>query len=155
MERIYITRDGLAKMKADLEEMNRERLKVADQIEYARELGDLKENAEYHAAKETQALLHARIRDLEDKIARSAVVEDQDIDDSKAFVGAKVRVRNKKTNKEFNYVLVGPVEADMASGKISVKSPVGQALLGKSVGDVVVAKVPAGDIPFEILDISR
>lgn len=155
MERIYITRDGLAKMKADLEEMNRERLKVADQIEYARELGDLKENAEYHAAKETQALLHARIRDLEDKIARSAVVEDQDIDDSKAFLGAKVRVRNKKTNKEFNYVLVGPVEADMASGKISVKSPVGQALLGTSVGDVVVAKVPAGDIPFEILDISR
>jgi transcription elongation factor GreA len=155
MDRIYITRAGLEKMKRDLVQMNSDRHKVADQIEYARELGDLKENAEYHAAKEMQALLHARIRDLEDKIARSAVLEDQEIDESKAFVGAKVRVRNKKSNKEFDYMLVGPVEADMASGKISIKSPVGQALLGGSVGDVVMAKVPAGDIPFEILDISR
>ena len=155
MDHIYISREGLAKMKEELEECNRQRFRLADQIEHARELGDLKENAEYHSAKEAQALLHARIRDMEDKIARSKVLEDQDIDDSKAFLGATVRVLNKKTRKEFSYTLVGPVEADMASGKISVKSPVGQALLGASVGDEVLAKVPAGDIPFKILDISR
>jgi transcription elongation factor GreA len=154
-DKLYVTRDGLVKMKADLASMNEERLKIADTIESARELGDLKENAEYHAAKEAQALLHARIRDLEDKVARSVILEDQDIDMSKAYVGATVRVLNQKTKKESNYILVSPVEADMASGKISTESPVGKALLGKSVGDVAKASVPAGDLPLEILEITR
>ena len=154
-DKLYVTRDGLVKMKDDLASMNEDRLKIADTIESARELGDLKENAEYHAAKEAQALLHARIRDLEDKVARSVILEDQDIDISKAYVGATVRVLNKKTKKEANYILVSPVEADMASGKISTESPVGKALLGKSVGDVAKANVPAGDLPLEILEITR
>jgi transcription elongation factor GreA len=154
-DKLYVTRDGLVKMKADLANMNEERLKIADTIESARELGDLKENAEYHAAKEAQALLHARIRDLEDKVARSLILEDQDIDTSKAYVGATVRVLNQKTKKEFNYILVSPVEADMASGKISTESPVGKALLGTSVGDVATACVPAGDLPLKVLEITR
>jgi transcription elongation factor GreA len=152
---IYVTRDGLDGMKAKLVEMNEERMKIADKIEEARELGDLKENAEYHAAKEAQAMLHAHLRDLEDKIARSKVLEDQDIDLTKAYVGAIVQVRNKKTGKEITYTLVSPVEADMASGKISTQSPVGKAILGGSIGDVVTATVPAGDINLEILTISR
>lgn len=152
---IYVTRDGLTGMKADLVNMNKERMKIADTIEVARELGDLKENAEYHAAKEAQAMLHARIGDLEDKIARSKILEDQDIDLSKAYVGAKVVVLNKKTGKEINYTLVSPVEADMATGKISTKSPVGAAILGASVGDEVIANIPAGDIKLKVLDISR
>ena len=152
---LYVTRDGLVRMKADLVQMNEDRMKIAATIEYARELGDLKENAEYHAAKEAQAMLHARIRDLEDKIARSVILEDQEIDLTKAYVGATVRVRNQKTKKESTYVLVSPVEADMASGKISTQSPVGQALLGKSTGDVAVAKIPAGDLTLKILEISR
>jgi transcription elongation factor GreA len=114
----------------------------------------LSENAEYHAAKEAQALLHARIRDLEDKVTRAALVEDQDMDTSKAFVGSKVRVRNTKTNRETLYSLVNPLEMDLAKGKISVKAPVGKALLGHSVGETVVAKVPAGDLELEILEIS-
>ncbi len=152
---LYVTRDGLLKMKADLVQMNENRLHIAQTIEHARDLGDLKENAEYHAAKEAQAHLHARIRDLEDKIARSVILEDTDVDTSKAYVGATVRVRNNKTKKETTYTLVSPVEADLASGKISTQSPVGQALLGKAVGDKVVAKVPAGDLPLEVLEISR
>lgn len=152
---IYVTRDGLTGMKADLVEMNKTRMKIADTIEVARELGDLKENAEYHAAKEAQAMLHARIGNLEDKIARSKILEDQDIDLSKAYVGAKVVVLNQKTKKKMNYTLVSPVEADMASGKISTKSPVGAAILGGSIGDVVVASIPAGDLKMEILEISR
>lgn len=154
-DKIYVSREGLAKMKGDLEAMKRDRMKVAATIETAREMGDLKENAEYHAAKEAQAMLHARIRDLESNIARAEILEDQDIDTSKAFQGAAVRVLNRKTRKEMRYTLVGPVEADLAAGKISTQSPVGKALLGASVGDTVVAKVPAGDIALEILEISR
>lgn len=154
-DNIYISRDGLDKLKAGLVNMNQERMKIAATIEFARDMGDLKENAEYHAAKEAQAHLHARISDAEDKITRALVLEDQEIDSDKAYVGATVRLLNKKTKNEVTYHLVGPVEADMASGKISTKSPIGQALLGKAIGDRVVAKVPAGDLEFEILEISR
>lgn len=154
-DNIYVTRDGLTKMKTELEEMNENRMSIAGTIESARELGDLKENAEYHAAKEAQAMLHARIRDLEDKIARSAILEDQDIDTSKAYVGAIVRVLNQNTKKEITYTLVSPVEADMATGKISTQSPVGRALLGGAEGETVIAKVPAGDLKLDILSISR
>ena len=154
-DKIYVSREGLEKMKTDLVEMNENRLGIADTIETAREMGDLKENAEYHAAKEAQAMLHARIRDLEDKIARSAILEDHDIDTSKAYVGATVRVLNKKTDKETTYVLVSPVEADLASGKISTQSPVGKALLGTSVGDEVLAAIPAGDLRLKVIEISR
>lgn len=154
-ENIYVTKEGLEKMNSGLVAMNEERLKIAQTIEAARELGDLKENAEYHAAKEAQAMLHARIRDCEDKIARSVVIDDADIDASKAYVGATVRVRNTRLEKELTYVLVSPVEADLAAGKISTQSPVGKALLGKSVGEIVVAQVPAGDLRLEILEITR
>ncbi len=152
---IYVTQEGLDKLKASLTFMNTERMRIADTIESAREMGDLKENAEYHAAKEAQAHLHARIRDTEDKIARSEVIDDQDFDSDKAYVGSSVRVLNKNTKKEVTYQLVSPVEADMAAGKISTKSPVGQALLGKSMGDTVVAKIPAGDLKLKILEITR
>lgn len=154
-DEIYVTKEGLDKMKAGLTFMNTERMRIAETIEHARELGDLKENAEYHAAKEAQAHLHARIRDTEDKIARSVVLDGQEIDADKAYVGSSVRVLNKNTQKEVTYRLVSPVEADMAAGKISTKSPVGQALLGKSMGETVVAKIPAGDLKLEILEISR
>ncbi|PCJ56049.1 MAG: transcription elongation factor GreA [Candidatus Hydrogenedentota bacterium] len=154
-DNVYVSQEGLDKMKVDLAAMNKERMVIADTIETAREMGDLKENAEYHAAKEAQALLHARIRDLEDNIARARVVDESEMDTSKAFIGSTVRVLNKKTNKETTYVLVSPVEADMAAGKISNKSPVGQAILGKSVGDIAIAKVPAGDIKLQVLEITR
>lgn len=155
MEKLYISRDGLEKLKEELEELNKHRLVVAKAINHARSLGDLSENAEYHSAKEEQAMVHARIKDLEDKITRAAVLEDQDIDASKAYLGATVRVRNLKTNRELSYTLVSPVESDSAAAKISVQSPVGKALLGKSVGEVAVAAVPAGDLRLEILEISR
>ena len=155
MEKVYVSREGLEKMKADLAHLNAKRLHVADQIEYARNLGDLRENAEYHAAKEAQSLVHAQIRDLEDKVTRAALIEDQDIDPSKALMGATVRVLNMKTQREITYILVGPVEMDLASGKISVQSPVGKALLGCSVGDIVKARVPAGELEMQIMEITR
>ena len=155
MEKLYVTQDGLDKLKADLAESKAQTGVVAAEIEHARSYGDLRENAEYHAAKEAQAKLQERIRDLEDKVARAAIVDESQMDASKAYMGATVRVRNKKTSKEFSYTLVSPVEADLAAGKISMKSPVGKALAGKSVGETVIANVPAGDLEFEILDITR
>jgi len=154
MEKLYVSRDGLEKLKEGLREMNERRMTVANAIEHARSLGDLKENAEYHSAKEEQAMLHAKIKDIEDKIARAEILEDQDIDTSRAYMGACVRVLNKKTKKEISYTLVSPVEADMVNGKISTNSPVGRAMLGKAVGEEVLAKVPAGDLTLKILDIT-
>jgi len=155
VDNLYVSREGLTKLQEDLKACKARRMEVAATIETARGLGDLKENADYHAAKEEQAMLHARIRDLEDKVARSLILEDHQIDTSKAYTGSVVRVLNKKSKKEFTYTLVSPVEANMEEGKISVKSPVGLALLGKGVGESAVAKVPAGDITFEILEITR
>ena len=155
MDKMYVSGDGLAKMKEELAARKARRMEVAAIIEHARGFGDLRENADYHAAKEEQAMLHAHIRDLEDKIARSVVLDEREVDESKAYMGAKVRVLNKKTKKETTYTLVSPVEADLVNGKISVRSPVGEALLGKSVGDTAVAKVPAGNMEFEVLEISR
>jgi transcription elongation factor GreA len=155
MEKIHVSQEGLEKMKAELQKMKERRMVVAAAIEKARDLGDLRENADYHAAKEEQAMLHAYMGDLEDKISRAEIIDESKIDASTARVGATVRVRNKKTNKEFTYTLVSHVEADMAAGKLSVKSPVGAALLGKGVGDVATAKVPAGNIDFEVLELKR
>ncbi|MCP4642240.1 MAG: transcription elongation factor GreA [bacterium] len=155
MEKLHLTQAGLDKMKADLAECKKKVPLISAEIEHARSYGDLRENAEYHAAKEAQANLHAMMHGLEDKIARARVVDESQIDASKAYLGATVRVMNKKTSKEFVYKLVSPPEADMAAGKISMKSPVGQALAGKSVGEVAQAKVPAGTVEFEVLEISR
>jgi transcription elongation factor GreA len=154
MDKLYISRDGLEKLKQDLKDMNTRRLVVANAIEHARSLGDLKENAEYHSAKEEQAMLHAKIKDVEDKIARAEILEEQDIDTSKAYMGSTVRVLNTKTKKEITYQLVSPLEADMASGRISTASPVGRAILGKAVGEEAVATVPAGDLVLKVLEIT-
>jgi transcription elongation factor GreA len=152
-ERYYVTAEGLEKLKAELERLQARSVEVAAAIEHARSLGDLSENAEYHAAKEEQAHLHAKIRDIESKITRAVVVDPSQIDTSKVRIGATVRLRNLKTQKDVTYTLVSSLEADLASGKISIESPVGRALLGKAVGEQAVAKVPAGELILEVLDI--
>lgn len=155
MEKIYVTTEGLERLKAELAACNAKARVLSDEIEHARSYGDISENAEYHAAKEAQAKLQARIRDLEDKVTRAVVLDDSRIDASRAFLGATVRVRDCRRQKEFTYVLVSPVEADITAGRISIKSPVGQALSGKKVGDVVKARVPAGELELEIIEINR
>jgi transcription elongation factor GreA len=155
MEKLYVSQEGLDKMTAELAGCKSRTTEVAGVIEHALGFGDLRENADYHAAKEEQAMLHARIRDYEDKIARSVVVDESQIDPTKAYLGATVRVLNRKTGKETSFTLVSPVESDMAQGKISVRSPVGTALLGKGEGDEATANVPAGQIDFKILEITR
>jgi transcription elongation factor GreA len=153
MDKLYVSTEGLERMKAELVELNERRMKVAGAIEHARSLGDLKENAEYHSAKEEQSMLHARINDLEDKLTRCELLENQDIDTSKVYLGATVSVVNLKTKKQVTYMIVSTVEADMALGRISAQSPVGKALLGKKVGEKAVAHVPAGDLELQIKEI--
>lgn len=154
MEKLYVSAEGLERMKADLAELNERRIRVADAIEHARSLGDLSENAEYHSAKEEQAMVHARIRDLGDKIARSVVRDTTDMDMSRVYTGATVRVLNLKTNQESVYQLVSPVEADLMAGKLSTQSPIGKALMGLAAGEEAVARVPAGELSLRVLEIS-
>ncbi|NLV45696.1 MAG: transcription elongation factor GreA [Candidatus Hydrogenedentes bacterium] len=151
---LYITAEGLEKMKADLAALRQRRIVVATAIEHARSLGDLSENAEYHSAKEEQALVHAKIHDLEDKIARAVVLDNQERDTSKAFLGATVRAMNLNLNSETTFMLVGQAEADIMLGKISIQSPVGKSLLGRAVGEEVSAQTPAGPMKFKLLEIN-
>ena len=151
----YITREGYEKLKSELDELRSvERQKVASQIAEAREKGDLSENAEYDAAKEAQGLLELKIKQMEEVLASARVVNESDLDSSKVVILSTVKLKNLKTKKDVVYTLVSETEADLKTGRISVNSPIGQGLLGKSVGDVADIQTPGGSIQLEILDIS-
>lgn len=153
---VYLTEEGLEELKEELHRLKtKERSDIADAIAEARSKGDLSENAEYDAAKEKQGHLEARIAKLEDMVSRARIVDESQVDTSKAYILSTVRVKNLNNDMEQTYTLVSEREADVAQGKISVDSPVGQGLLGKSEGDVVAIDVPAGTVKMEILEISR
>lgn len=152
--RQYFTREGLEKLKAELNEMKTEgRQGIAAAIAEAREKGDLRENAEYDAAKEAQGLHEAKIAKLEAVIANARIVSESDLDLSKVSILSTVRLKNLKVNKEVKYTLVSAKEANFKEGRISVESPVGKGLLGKKVGEIATIKVPAGTMEFEVLEI--
>ena len=154
IEKIPITRDGLEKLRRELQNiLTVERPKNIKAIEEARSHGDLFENAEYHAAKERQSLLEAKINELEMAINRSEVIEIKKENIDKVFFGVTVELRNMSSDESVVYQLVGPYESDPDSGKISVASPLGRALLGKEEGDEVKLKTPGGLQEFEILEI--
>jgi transcription elongation factor GreA len=152
----YLTEEGLRKLKEELHFLKtKERARIAQSIAEARAQGDLSENAEYDAAKDEQGLLEAKISKLENTVSQARIVDESQIDPSKAYILSTVVVRNSANGMEQTYTLVSPQEADFATGKISIKSPIGEGLLGKSVGDSVTIKVPAGKVSLEIVDISR
>lgn len=152
----YYTKEGLQKLKDDLHQMERvERPKISQQIGEARDKGDLSENAEYDAAKEAQGILEMRIAKLKEVISNARIIDDSEIDATKALILSKVKIKNLKTNAEVEYSLVAENEADLKAKKISVESPIGKGLLGKSVGDIADVQTPGGVIKFEILEISR
>ena len=153
---VYLTEEGLEELKEELHHLRtHERSRVADAIAEARAKGDLSENAEYDAAKEEQGHLETRISKLEDMIARARLVDENEVDHSKAYILSTVRVKNLDNDAEQSFTLVSERESDPSAGKISVDSPVGQGLLGKEEGDVVEIDVPAGTVEMKILDISR
>jgi len=153
---VYLTQEGLQKLKEELDFLRvKERARIAGEIADARSHGDLSENAEYDAAKDAQGMLEKKIAQLETTIQRVRMVDESLIDNSKAFILSTVRVKNRTSGQEVTYTLVSAHEADFTVNKISVKSPIGQSLLGRSVGDVVEVTVPAGKLSLEILDIDR
>lgn len=152
----YYTAEGLKKLRDELQQLKDvERVKASKAIAEARDKGDLSENAEYDAAKEAQGMLEMRISKLEEALAGARLIDDSQLDSSKVLVLSNVKIKNQANGMEMTYSLVADGEADLAAGKISVNSPIGKGLLGKSVGDIAEIQVPSGIIKFEILDISR
>jgi transcription elongation factor GreA len=151
----YVTKETFEQMKAELQHMRGiERPAASRAIAEAREKGDLRENAEYDAAKEAQGLLEAKIAQLEGQIATARIVDETNIDTSKVSILTKVKVTNLSTKKQVVYQIVSEKEADLKAGKISVTSPIGKGLLGKQVGDVAEVTAPAGVLKFKVEDIS-
>jgi len=151
----YMTKEGYEKLKAEIDKLKSDgRSEAAKAIAEAREKGDLSENAEYDAAKDAQGMLEAKINELDKIMANARVLDESELDLSKVTILSKVRLMNKRSNKEISYTLVSKAEADLKAKKISVDSPIGQGLLGKAVGDVVEITTPGGVIGFEVLEIS-
>lgn len=151
----YMTKDGYEALVKEIEQLEKvERRRISAQIAEAKEKGDLSENAEYDAAKEAQGMLEMKIAKLKNILGDSRILDETKVDLSKVGILTKVTVLNKKTNSTLNYTIVSEKEADLKTGKISVKSPIGNGLMGKKIGDHVDVQVPAGIINFEILDIS-
>ncbi len=152
----YLSQEGFDKLNEELRDLKtRGRREIAAKIDEARSHGDLSENAEYEAAKEEQAYMEKRIAELENAMAHARVLDDKNVDLSKVTVLSTVTVLNIKTNKQMKYTLVSPQEADFNLGKISIESPIGAALMGKIINDVVQVNVPAGVLNFEVLNIER
>ena len=156
MNRIYLTKNGYETIRTELIRLQtKERPTVIAAIKKAREFGDLSENAEYHATKERQAFLEKKIAELHEKLTNSEIIDESQIPKDKAYLGATVKLQDKKNGREMQYTLVTVEEADFDQKKISTASPIGKALLGKRVGEVVDVQVPVGILTYEILDISR
>ena len=155
MKRIPITPEGYQRLQEELGKLLKiDRPKNIKDIAEARAHGDLSENAEYHAAKERQSFIEGRIRDLQTKLALAEVIDPARINQSRIAFGAKVKVLDIEANEEHVFFLVGPDEADVKNGKISINSPVGKSLLGKEVGESVVIRAPAKTMEYEILEIN-
>ncbi|MDZ7720825.1 MAG: transcription elongation factor GreA [Balneolaceae bacterium] len=156
MKKNYLSKEGYEKLDKELRDLKtRGRKEIAEEIAEARAKGDLSENAEYDAAKEAQGHLETKIAKLENTLATSKIIEKDDIDTSKAYLLSTITIHNKKTDKEMKYTLVSKDEADFKQGKISVDSPIGQAILGTEIGDEVTVDVPAGKLELEIKNIER
>lgn len=152
----YYTAEGLKKLREELDQLKSiERPKASQAIAEARDKGDLSENAEYDAAKEAQGLLELKIAKLEEVLSNARLIDESQLDVSKVLVLSTVKIKNQANGVEMKYTLVAESEADLKAGKISVTSPIGKGLLGKSVGEVAEINVPNGKLNFEILEITR
>jgi transcription elongation factor GreA len=149
-EPVPMTPAGALKLREELARLKEERPKISRAIGTAREHGDLKENAEYHAAKEQQGLVEARIKDIEDKLSRAEVIDPSKLSGDRVRFGAVVLLTNLDTEEENTYQIVGADEADLKNGTISVSAPLSRALIGKSTGDEVVVNLPGGTRRYEI-----
>ena len=154
-EDIYLTRGFFHKLHDEFEQLKKESIKISGEIETARLQGDLSENAEYDAAKEAQAHNAARRSDLEDKLARVKIIEDQDIPADKIYIGAIVTLEDLDTDEKMKYMMVSAEESNYEENKVSILSPIGKALLGHGKGEELEIEVPAGILKYKVLKIKR
>jgi transcription elongation factor GreA len=152
-ERVPMTPKGAAKVRDDLARLKAERPKISRDIGTARDHGDISENAEYHAAKERQGMVEAQIKDLEDKLARSEVIDPTRLSGSRIRFGATVSLSNLETDEQVTYQIVGADEANIDEGTISVSAPLARALIGKEAGDEVTVTLPGGKRSYEVLEV--
>lgn len=155
-EPVYLTRERLVELEQELHELKTAgRKTMAQKIADARGHGDLAENSEYEAAKEEQQHLELRISKLEATLSRTKIIEAKDLPNDKIYILSRVTLKDLKTDNQFQYLLVSPEEADYEENKISVSSPIGKALLGRTKGESVEIKVPAGTLKYHIVDVTR
>ena len=155
MEKTPLTKDGEAKLQEELRNLKLERPKITKAIAEAREHGDLKENAEYHAAREQQGMVEAKIKDIEFKLANSEIIENKTSENKDQIIfGSFVELLNIEDNTKIKYQLVGEDEADLTKNKISFNSPIGKGLMNKKIGDTIKISVPKGELNFKVINIS-
>jgi len=153
VEKVPMTPPGATKLREELNRLKEERPKISRDIETAREHGDLKENAEYHAAKERQGMIEARIKDIEDKLSRVEIIDPSKLSGTRVRFGATVGLFNIDTEEEVTYRIVGAEEANLAEGTISISAPLARALIGREIGDEVSITLPVGLRKYEITNV--
>lgn len=155
-DKVLITKEGYEKLLKELEHLKTtKRREIADDIARARAFGDLKENAEYDAAKNSQAMNERRIAEYEDRVARIQIIDDSKIPKDQVFIGAKVLLKDLNSNEQFTYAIVPQDEANFDENKISVSSPIAKGLLGLKVGETAEIKIPAGTLKYKVMKINR
>ena len=156
MDKVILTRQGYDKLAEELNFLKtKKRREVANQLEFARSLGDLRENSEYETAREAKHQLEIRIAEMEAKLSRAKIVDPSELPSDKVYLGATVHLKNIDTKKTIIYIIVAQDEADFSKGKISITSPIGKGLLGKAVAEIAEIQVPAGKVRLEVLKIER
>ena len=155
MDKTPLTKDGEKKLQEELKNLKLERPKITKAIAEAREHGDLKENAEYHAAREQQSMVEARIKDIEFKLGNSEIIDSKFSENKNQIIfGSTVELLNTKDNSKIKYQLVGEDEADLTKNKISFNSPIGKGLMNKKIGDIITILVPKGKLNFKVININ-
>jgi len=155
MSATYLTKAGFKKLQEELKALQRQRRELIDEVTRTRELGDLRENAEYHAARERLQHVSTRLAELDAKLTHVQMIDDLDVASGEARVGVRVTLKDLQTKEEFAYLLVGPEEADPPNGKLSIASPLGKSLLGKKPGEQFTLNLPRTTVPYLVVNVER
>lgn len=155
MGETYLTKDGLAKLQAEHKHLLAQKRQLTEEVSRAAAMGDLRENAEYHAARERLQHVAARLAELDDKLARVRLIDELEVKAGEARVGIQVTLEDEQTKERFTYRLIGPDEADPTNGTLSITSPLGKSLLGKKKGDRFTLTLPNAVVPYRVVDVKR
>ena len=155
MNDTYLTKEGLGKLQAEHHRLQKQKRELTEEVSKAAAMGDLRENSEYHAARERLQHVAARLADLDQKLTRVTIIDELQVKTGEARVGATVTLEDEQTNERFRYLLVGSEEADPQHGKLSIASPLGKMLLGKKTGERFTLKLPKAFVPYRIIDVQR